>query len=186
MRGDSMKLVLLRHGESLWNQENRFTGWTDVPLTEKGRQEAVEAGRLLKTEKILFDVCYTSYLKRAIQTLNLALQEMDCEWLPVYKDWRLNERHYGNLQGLNKNETAQKYGEEQVKIWRRSYDVRPPALKESDDRNPAKKSQYKNIPKENLPLSESLKDTAERVNFYFESEIIPKIKNGENRSESVV
>lgn len=124
-----MKLVLLRHGESLWNQENRFTGWTDVPLTEKGRQEAIEAGRLLKTEKISFDVCYTSYLKRAIQTLNLVLQEMDAEWSPVYKDWRLNERHYGNLQGLNKNETAEKYGEDQVKIWRRSYDVRPPFWK---------------------------------------------------------
>lgn len=171
-----MKLVLLRHGESLWNQENRFTGWTDVPLTEKGRQEAIEAGRLLKTEKISFDVCYTSYLKRAIQTLNLVLQEMDVEWSPVYKDWRLNERHYGNLQGLNKNETVEKYGEDQVKIWRRSYDVRPPFLEETDDRNPAKNLQYKNIPKEDLPLSESLKDTEKRVSLCFETEIIPQIK----------
>lgn len=175
-----MKLVLLRHGESLWNQENRFTGWTDVPLTEKGRQEAIEAGRLLKTEKISFDVCYTSYLKRAIQTLNLVLQEMDAEWSPVYKDWRLNERHYGNLQGLNKNETAEKYGEDQVKIWRRSYDVRPPFLEETDDRNPAKNLQYKNIPKEDLPLSESLKDTEKRVSLCFETEIIPQIKKGKN------
>ena len=175
-----MKLVLLRHGESLWNQENRFTGWTDVPLTEKGRQEAVEAGRLLKTEKILFDVCYTSYLKRAIQTLNLVLQEMDCEWLPVYKDWKLNERHYGGLQGLNKSETAKEYGEEQVKIWRRSYDVRPPFLEIEDDRNPGKLVQYRDVPKEKLPLAESLKDTAERVNFYFDSAIAVQLKKEKN------
>lgn len=131
-----MKLVLLRHGESQWNLENRFTGWTDVPLSAKGVEEARQAGVLLRQGGFDFDVCYTSYLKRAIQTLNLALEQMDREWLPVLKSWALNERHYGALQGLNKSETAEKYGEAQVKIWRRSFDVRPPLLEESDPRKP--------------------------------------------------
>ena len=151
------KLVLLRHGESTWNKENRFTGWTDVDLSEKGREEAREAGRLLKEGGYTFDRAYTSLLKRAIRTLNTALDELDLLWLPVEKDWRLNERHYGALQGLNKAETAAKFGDEQVHIWRRSYDVLPPLLEDSDERSPAKDPRYKNV--KNLPKGEALKQT---------------------------
>ena len=173
-----MKLVLLRHGESEWNQKNLFTGWTDVDLTEKGREEARNAGQLLLESGFDFDVCYTSYLKRAIHTLNLALEVMDREWLPVVKTWRLNERHYGALQGLNKSETARKYGEEQVKIWRRSFDVRPPALKENDERNPALLEQYRGVDPHDLPLCESLKDTIARTLPYFEDVILKDMKAG--------
>jgi 2,3-bisphosphoglycerate-dependent phosphoglycerate mutase len=174
-----MTLVLLRHGESEWNKQNLFTGWTDVDLSDNGRVEAAEAGRLLKEEGFDFDICYTSYLKRAIHTLDIVLDEMDLEWLPVVKSWKLNERHYGALQGLNKQETAEKYGEEQVKIWRRSYDVPPPALDPSDERNPANQEQYKDIPADQLPLTECLKDTVARVIPYFEEEIKPKMLAGE-------
>ena len=168
-----MKLVLVRHGESEWNKLNLFTGWTDVDLSEKGHEEAKEAGRLLKANGYDFDVCYTSYLKRAIHTLNHILDEMDRCFLPVIKTWRLNERHYGALQGLNKSETAEKYGEEQVKIWRRSFDVMPPALDESDDRNPANQDVYRNVDKKDLPLTESLETTITRAVPFFE-EVIKK------------
>ncbi len=174
-----MKLVLLRHGESIWNKENRFTGWTDVDLSETGRTEAREAGKLLRENGFDFDVCYTSYLKRAIHTLNFALEELDREWLPVVKSWKLNERHYGALQGLNKSETAEKYGEEQVRIWRRSFDIRPPELKPDDSRNPALQDQYRRENKAELPLAESLKDTIARTVPYFEEEILPRMKSGE-------
>ena len=173
-----MKLVLIRHGESVWNKENLFTGWTDVDLSETGRKEAAEGGKILKAEGFDFDICYTSYLKRAIHTLNLVLENMDREWLPVYKTWKLNERHYGALQGLNKSETAEKYGEDQVKLWRRSYDVRPPALEENDERNPAFNPMFRDVPKENLPLTECLADTVERVVPFYLSEIVPKMKEG--------
>ncbi len=166
-------LVLVRHGESVWNKENLFTGWTDVDLSEVGVQEAKTAGKLLKEEGFKFDVCYTSFLKRAIHTLNNILEQMDCEYLPVYKDYRLNERHYGALQGLNKAETAEKYGEAQVKLWRRSYDVCPPALSEDDKRNPALQEAYKNIDKKNLPLTESLEITVQRVVPFFNEQIKP-------------
>lgn len=173
------KLVLLRHGESAWNLENRFTGWTDVDLSPKGVEEAKAAGVLLKKEGYDFDLCYTSYLKRAIHTLNYALEGLDREWLPVIKTWRLNERHYGALQGLNKAETAVKFGEEQVKIWRRSFDVQPPSLEEKDERNPAKQTAYRCVDKKDLPLTESLKDTIARAVPYYESEILPHILAGE-------
>ncbi|NLZ70971.1 MAG: 2,3-diphosphoglycerate-dependent phosphoglycerate mutase [Clostridiaceae bacterium] len=166
-----MKLVLIRHGESEWNRLNLFTGWTDVDLSDKGKKEAYDGGVLLKEAGFDFDICYTSYLKRAIHTLNHALLALDREWLPVVKDWRLNERHYGALQGLNKSETAQKYGEDQVKIWRRSFDVCPPSLSEDDERNPAKQSAYRNVDKSVLPLTESLETTIERVIPYFEDVI---------------
>ena len=166
-------LVLVRHGESVWNKENLFTGWTDVELSEVGVQEAKTAGKLLKEEGFQFDVCYTSFLKRAIHTLNNILEQMDCEYLPVYKDYRLNERHYGALQGLNKAETAEKYGEAQVKLWRRSYNVCPPALTEDDKRNPALQDAYKNIDKKNLPLTESLEITVQRVVPFFNEQIKP-------------
>lgn len=172
-------LVLLRHGESVWNKENLFTGWTDVELSETGKEEARQAGRLLKEGGYDFDVCYTSYLKRAIDTLNLTLEEMDREWLPVLKTWKLNERHYGALQGLNKSETAERYGEDQVKIWRRSFDVPPPILSAEDKRNPASHATYRGIPADQLPLTESLKDTIARAVPYFESEIKPKLLAGE-------
>lgn len=172
-------LVLLRHGESIWNKENLFTGWTDVELSDTGKAEARLAGKLLKKDNYNFDICYTSYLKRAIHTLNLALEEMDREWLPVIKTWKLNERHYGALQGLNKSETAEKYGEEQVKIWRRSFDVQPPALTPEDERFPARQEPYRKIPADQLPLAESLKDTIARVVPYFEEEIKPKLLTGE-------
>lgn len=171
----SMKyeLVLIRHGESEWNKLNLFTGWTDVELSEKGKEEATNGGKLLKEAGFHFDVAYTSYLKRAIHTLNRVLESMDQEYIPVYKTYKLNERHYGALQGLNKAETAEKFGEEQVKIWRRSYDVQPPALEPTDPRNPALQDAYKGVAKEELPLTECLKDTVARVVPYFE-EVIKK------------
>ena len=174
-----MKLVLVRHGESEWNKENRFTGWTDVPLSETGRQEARQAGIILKEEGYSFDMCYTSFLKRAIDTLNLILEEMDMEYLPVVKDFRLNERHYGALQGLNKADTAAKFGEEQVKLWRRSFDIQPPSLEADDERNPAFQPQYAKIDRSLLPLTESLKDTIARAVPYFENEIKPRVLSGE-------
>ena len=173
-----MKLVLVRHGESEWNKLNLFTGWTHVDLSEKGHEEAAAAGRLLKAEGYDFDVCYTSYLKRAIHTLNHILDEMDRVWLPVTKTWKLNERHYGALQGLNKSETAEKYGEEQVKIWRRSFDVKPPKLEETDDRNPANQAIYASVNPKELPLTESLETTIERVVPYFENVIKKDMKAG--------
>ena len=173
-----MKLVLVRHGESEWNKLNLFTGWTDVDLSEKGHEEAAAAGRLLKAEGYDFDVCYTSYLKRAIHTLNHILDEMDRVWLPVTKTWKLNERHYGALQGLNKSETAEKYGEDQVKIWRRSFDVKPPKLEATDDRNPANQAIYASVDPKELPLTESLETTIERVVPYFEDVIKKDMKAG--------
>ena len=173
-----MKLVLIRHGESEWNKANLFTGWTDVELSEKGVAEAKEAGRTLKAAGFDFDVCYTSFLKRAIHTLNYALDEMDRAWLPVIKSWRLNERHYGALQGLNKSETAEKYGEAQVKIWRRSFNVAPPALEAEDKRNPALQEQYRAVEPKELPLAESLETTIERVVPYFENVIAKDMKAG--------
>mgnify|MGYP000852880163 FL=1 len=171
-------LVLIRHGESEWNLENRFTGWTDVDLTEKGISEAKSAGRLLRESGFDFDLCYTSYLKRAIHTLNHVLDNMDRVWLPVQKSWKLNERHYGALQGLNKSETAEKYGEEQVRIWRRSFDVKPPVLDPEDKRSPKLQEQYRGGKPENLPLTESLKDTVARVVPYYEKEILPEMRCG--------
>lgn len=165
------KLVLVRHGESEWNKLNLFTGWTDVDLSEKGIAEAKAAGQLLKSEGFDFDVCYTSFLKRAIHTLNHILDEMDRAWLPVVKTWKLNERHYGALQGLNKAETAQKYGEEQVKIWRRSFDVKPPALEESDERSAKKQAMYRTVSEKDLPMTESLETTIERVIPFYEQVI---------------
>lgn len=173
-----MKLVLVRHGESEWNQKNLFTGWTDVDLSEKGHEEAKQAGKLLKEQGYDFDLCYTSYLKRAIHTLNHILDEMDRDWLPVEKSWKLNERHYGALQGLNKAETAEKYGEAQVKIWRRSYDVKPPLLEADDSRNPANQEMYRNEDKDLMPLAESLETTVQRVVPYYEETILPEMKNG--------
>jgi 2,3-bisphosphoglycerate-dependent phosphoglycerate mutase len=169
------KLVLIRHGESEWNKENRFTGWKDVDLSEKGREEAKAAGKLLKQEGFVFDEAYTSVLKRAIRTLWIILDEMDLMWIPECKSWRLNERHYGGLQGLDKAETAAKYGDEQVKIWRRSYDVPPPELVTSDERYLGNDPRYAGIG--NFPATECLKDTVARVVPYWESEIIPKIKD---------
>jgi 2,3-bisphosphoglycerate-dependent phosphoglycerate mutase len=173
------KLVLLRHGESTWNKENRFTGWTDVDLTEKGREEAREAGRLLKSGGFAFDFVYTSLLKRAIWTSVLALDELDQLWLPVERNWRLNERHYGALQGLNKAETAAKHGDEQVKIWRRAYGIAPPPLASDDPRHPSRDARYKNLHPGDLPLTESLKDTVARFLPYWHEAIAPRIKNGE-------
>lgn len=172
------KLVLIRHGESQWNKENRFTGWKDVDLSEKGVEEAHAAGKLLKAEGFEFDEAYTSLLKRAIRTLWIVLDEMDRMWLPQSKTWRLNERHYGGLQGLNKAETAAKYGDEQVLIWRRSYDVPPPELSETDERYLGNDPQYRSIPRSEFPKTECLKDTVARVIPYWESEIAPKIKDG--------
>jgi len=172
------KVVLLRHGESQWNKENRFTGWTDVDLTDKGRSEASSAGKLMKDEGFAFDLAYTSVLKRAIRTLWRALDEMDLMWIPVIRNWRLNERHYGALQGLNKADTAAKYGDDQVLIWRRSYDTPPPALEESDDRYPGKDPRYADLTKEELPLTECLKDTVARFVPYWENTIAPSIKSG--------
>lgn len=172
------KLVLIRHGESEWNKLNLFTGWTDVELSEKGREEAIKAGQLLKEDGYSFDIAYTSVLKRAIHTLWHVLDGIDQDYLPVVKDYRLNERHYGALQGLNKKETAEKYGEEQVHQWRRSFDIAPPDLEESDPRNPANQVQYANISKDVLPLAESLKDTIARVVPYYNEVILPDIKAG--------
>lgn len=173
------KIVLLRHGESSWNKENRFTGWTDVDLTEKGIEEARKAGDLLKKEGYVFDKAYTSYLKRAVKTLNVVLDRMDQDWIPVEKSWRLNEKHYGALQGLNKSETAAKYGDEQVLIWRRSYDVAPHALTEDDPRNPRFEIRYKDVPDKELPRTESLKDTVERILPYWKEVIFPSLKTAD-------
>jgi 2,3-bisphosphoglycerate-dependent phosphoglycerate mutase len=173
-----MKVVMIRHGESEWNMENRFTGWTDVDLSEKGRGEAREAAGVLKGEGFIFDLAFTSYLRRAINTLNIVLDGMDLHWIGVLKAWELNERHYGALQGLNKPETAAKYGEAQVKIWRRSYDVPPPALESSDPRNPGKDPRYAMIPKGQVPLTESLKEVVARVIPYWTGTIWPMIASG--------
>jgi 2,3-bisphosphoglycerate-dependent phosphoglycerate mutase len=172
-------LVLLRHGESTWNKENRFTGWTDVELSERGVAEAAEAGRLLREGGYVFDVAYTSVLKRAIWTLGLALRALDLLWIPVVKDWRLNERHYGALQGLNKAETAAKHGEAQTKIWRRSYDVPPPALDPDDERHPSQDPRYRQLKPAELPLTESLKDTVARFLPYWHEAIAPSIRAGQ-------
>jgi 2,3-bisphosphoglycerate-dependent phosphoglycerate mutase len=172
------RLVLLRHGESTWNKENRFTGWTDVDLSEKGVEEAREAGRVLKREGYTFDVAFTSVLKRAIRTLWLVLEEMDLMWIPVHNSWRLNERHYGALQGLNKAEIAAKYGEEQVLKWRRSYDVPPPTLDAADERHPRRDPRYAGLGRETLPLTECLKDTVERFLPYWHDDIAPAIRAG--------
>ncbi len=172
------KLVLLRHGESQWNLENRFTGWVDVDLSPKGVEEARQSGRTLKKEGFVFDVAYTSVQKRAIRTLWLALDEMDQMWIPIHHSWRLNERHYGALQGLNKSEMAAKYGEEQVHIWRRSYDIRPPALERTSPMFPGKDDRYKNIPANDLPLTECLKDTVARFLPFWHDTIAPTIRSG--------
>ncbi len=172
------KLVLLRHGESDWNKENRFTGWTDVDLSDKGRQEAHEAGVVLKAEGYTFDVAYTSVLKRAIRTLWMTLDELDLMWIPVHRSWRLNERHYGALQGLNKSETAAKFGEEQVKIWRRSYDIPPPALTPDDERYPGHDPRYQHLTAQELPLTECLKDTVNRFLPYWHATIAPAVRAG--------
>ena len=173
-------LVLLRHGESTWNKENRFTGWTDVDLSDKGREEAREAGRLMAAEGFAFDIAYTSVMTRAIRTLWIALEEMQLLWLPVVKSWRLNERHYGALQGLNKAETAAAHGEAQVKIWRRSYDIPPPPLTLDDPRHPSRDRRYAGVPPQQLPLTESLKDTVERFIPYWHEVIAPDIRSGRN------
>jgi 2,3-bisphosphoglycerate-dependent phosphoglycerate mutase len=172
------QLVLLRHGESLWNRENRFTGWTDVDLTEHGCEEARRAGRLLADSGYTFDVAYTSVLKRAIKTLWLALEEMDRMWIPIHNSWRLNERHYGALQGLNKAETAQEFGEDQVLVWRRSYDTPPPALAVDDPRHPGKDPRYAALSKAELPLTECLKDTVTRFLPYWHDAIAPAVRSG--------
>ena len=172
------KLVLLRHGESTWNKENRFTGWTDVDLSEKGMTEALRAGDVLKKENFVFDVAYTSVLKRAIRTLWITLDRMDLMWIPVYNSWRLNERHYGALQGLNKSEMAAKYGEEQVLVWRRSYDVQPPALEKTDPRYPANDPRYSQLNKKDIPATECLKDTVARFLPYWHETIAPVVKSG--------
>ncbi len=165
------KLVLIRHGESTWNRENRFTGWTDVGLSDRGIEEAHQGGRILAKEGYVFDVAFTSVLKRAIKTLWIVLEEMDLMWIPVHNSWRLNERHYGALQGLNKKETAEKHGERQVKIWRRSYDIRPPALTADDPR-------YRDLKPEEIPLTECLKDTVDRFLPYWHETIAPAIREG--------
>jgi len=172
------KIVLLRHGESTWNKENRFTGWTDVDLTEKGEEEARTAGVLMKAAGLEFDLAFTSVLTRAVRTLWIALQTMDMVWIPILNSWRLNERHYGALQGLNKAETAEKYGDEQVLIWRRSYDTQPPKLTKDDERYPGNDRRYANLTPEELPLSECLKDTVARFLPYWHGEIVPVIKSG--------
>ncbi len=174
------KVVLLRHGESTWNRENRFTGWTDVDLSDKGREEAREAGRLMAAEKLTFDVAYTSVLKRAIRTLWIALDEMDLLWIPMNRSWRLNERHYGALQGLNKAETAAKHGEAQVKIWRRSYDIPPPPLDLEDPRHPSRERRYADLSPKELPVTESLKDTVARFLPYWHETIAPEIRTGKH------
>jgi 2,3-bisphosphoglycerate-dependent phosphoglycerate mutase len=172
------RLVLLRHGESTWNKENRFTGWHDVDLSDKGREEAQEAGRLMAEQKFEFDVAYTSVLKRAIRTLWIGLDEMDMMWIPVFRSWRLNERHYGALQGLNKSETAAEHGEQQVEIWRRSYDIPPPALTEEDPRHPSHDRRYASLSPQELPLTESLKETVARFLPYWHDTIAPEISAG--------
>jgi len=173
------KVVLLRHGESVWNKENLFTGWTDVDLSEKGTQEAHAAGRVLLKEGYRFDVAYTSVLKRAIRTLWIALDEMDLMWIPIHNTWRLNERHYGALQGLNKAQTAEKYGEAQVKIWRRSYDIPPPQLTREDDRFPGHDPRYGDLKLKDIPLTECLKDTVARTLPYWHETIAPAVRSGQ-------
>ncbi|MBN1188502.1 MAG: 2,3-diphosphoglycerate-dependent phosphoglycerate mutase [Dehalococcoidales bacterium] len=173
-----IKLVLVRHGESTWNRENRFTGWTDVDLSPRGTEEAKKAGQLLKAEGFVFDIAYTSVLKRAIRTLWLIMDEMDLMWIPVYNSWRLNERHYGALQGLNKSEMAARYGEEQVFIWRRSFDVPPPALDEKDERFPGHDPRYNDLAAAELPLTESLKDTIARFMPCWHNDLAPVLKSG--------
>jgi 2,3-bisphosphoglycerate-dependent phosphoglycerate mutase len=173
-----MKLVVIRHGESVWNQENRFTGWTDVDLSEKGVREAHDAGKLLKEQGYNFDIAFTSVLKRAIRTLWIVQDEMDLMWIPVQHSWRLNERHYGALQGLNKAETAAKFGEQQVQIWRRSFDIQPPALKPEDPRHAAKDPRYADIQDRDIPLTESLKDTIARFIPYWQSTLAPALQSG--------
>ena len=172
------KLVLLRHGESTWNKENKFTGWTDVDLSDKGRQEADAAGKVLKDEGLTFDVAYTSVLKRAIRTLWAVLDELDLMWIPVFRSWRLNERHYGGLQGLDKSETAAKYGDEQVLIWRRSYNICPPDLEKTDERFPGNDPRYKDLDAADLPVTESLESTVARFIPYWKEVIVPDIKAG--------
>ena len=175
-----MKLVLIRHGESAWNLENRFTGWKDVDLSPKGMEEAKSAGKILKEMNLVFDVAYTSYLKRAIKTLNFVLEEMDELYIPVNKSWRLNERHYGALQGLNKAETAKKYGDEQVHIWRRSFDIAPPSIDETSEYYPKSDRRYADLADKDIPLGESLKDTIARVLPYWHSEISKSLEEGKN------
>lgn len=175
-----MKLVLTRHGESQWNLENKFTGWVDVDITEKGKNEAQKAGEILKDLNIIFDVAYTSFQKRAIKTLNIVLEEMDQLWIPVLKSWRLNERHYGALQGLNKKETAEKYGDEQVLLWRRSFDINPPLVDENSIYYPGNELRYSIIPKNEIPRGESLKLTIDRVLPYWKKVISNDIKEGKN------
>ena len=170
------KVVLLRHGQSTWNKENKFTGWTDVDLTQQGEIEASNAGKLLKKEGFFFEKAYTSYLKRAIKTLNIVLDKMNLDWIPVEKTWRLNEKSYGSLQGLDKAETAKQYGEEQVLIWRRSYDIPPDPLKENDPRSPYMDKRYGKVDRKDLPLTESLKETVERILPYWKSEILESLK----------
>ncbi len=172
------KVVLLRHGESIWNKENRFTGWTDVDLSEKGLEEARKSGEVLKKEGYVFDLAFTSVLKRAIRTLWIALEQMDLIWIPVYRSWRLNERHYGALQGLNKSETAKKFGEEQVLIWRRSYDVPPPKLDKNDPRFPGRDPRYHDLDPKDVPFTECLKDTVARFLPYWHDTLAPAIKSG--------
>ena len=172
------KVVLIRHGESVWNKENRFTGWTDVDLSEKGKEEAKKAGQTLKENGFTFDIAFTSVLKRAIRTLWIALDEMDLMWITVVRSWRLNERHYGALQGLNKSEMAAKFGEEQVLVWRRSYDVPPPALGPGDERSPKNDPRYKDMAAKDIPLTECLKDTVARFMPYWHEQIAPAIKSG--------
>ncbi len=172
------KVVFIRHGESIWNKENRFTGWTDVTLSEKGYEEAKNAGKILKKEKFTFDVAFTSLLSRAIKTLAIVLENIDLLWIPVHKSWRLNERHYGALQGLNKAETANQHGEEQVKIWRRSYDVPPPALTMDDERYSGNDPRYKDMNTNDIPTTECLKDTVKRFLPYWENTITPSIQSG--------
>jgi 2,3-bisphosphoglycerate-dependent phosphoglycerate mutase len=175
---DRMQLVLLRHGESVWNKNNLFTGWTDVDLSDLGKEEAQEAGRSLKEHGFTFDVAFTSVLKRAIRTLWIVLDEMDLMWIPLHRDWRLNERHYGALQGRNKAETARKFGDAQLKLWRRGYDVRPPALQEDDPRHPRHDARYRELSAGETPSTESLKDTLERTLPCWHDRITPHIRSG--------
>ena len=174
------RIVLIRHGESQWNKENRFTGWTNVDLSEKGLQEALDAGKALKEAGFKFDIAYTSYLKRAVKTLNNVLDAMDLDWIPVEKTWRLNEKHYGMLQGLNKAETAAKYGDEQVLIWRRSYDVEPLPLPDADPNSATQDPRYADVPDQYVPRTEALKQCIERVMPFWECEIFPKLKTVDN------
>jgi 2,3-bisphosphoglycerate-dependent phosphoglycerate mutase len=178
MDKDILHLVLIRHGESTWNKENRFTGWTDVDLTDRGVREAREAARLLMDGGFSFDVAFTSVLKRAIRTLWIILSEMDLMWVPVFKSWRLNERHYGALQGLNKAEMAEKYGEQQLHTWRRSYDIKPPALRKSDRRYPGNERKYADLDAKDIPLTECLKDTVDRFMPFWHTNVVPEVAKG--------